>query len=427
LSFSFSQFPQLFWMLAALIFLVGFIAGSYPALILSGFRPVDVLKSKIKLGGSNYFTKSLVTFQFVLSIGLIISTLIIFGQLHYLRTKNLGLTKENVLVINAGGLDTKKIYPLFRQLLQSHRQIIGIAGSQMGLGEGEGQMGEGYKYGDKEFSSIEYPVDQYYLKLMGMHLIAGRNFNLSIASDSISSVIINETLAKNILGMTPENAIGKQFKSRDNQVKTVIGVIKDFNFEALNRAVRAQLFVMPGDFSPTKIFVRFQPGDPADAIALLQSAWKSFVPDYPFKYSFLDEDLDRFYKSEEKWSSIVGWAGGISIFLACLGLFGLAALAAVNRTKEIGIRKVLGASVPIIVRLLSKDFLILVIIALLIASPIAWYFMNKWLLDYAYRINISWWVFAITGAVTVLIAFITISFQAVKVAVANPVNSLRSE
>ncbi len=178
---------------------------------------------------------------------------------------------------------------------------------------------------------------------------------------------------------------------------------------------------------PVKYFVRFHPGDPTDAIALLQSAWKSVVPGYPFKYSFLDEDLDRFYKSEEKWSSIVGWAGGISIFLACLGLFGLAALAAVNRTKEIGIRKVLGASVTVIVRLLSKDFIVLVVIALLVASPIAWYFMNKWLLDYAYRINISWWVFVITGAVTVLIALITISFQAIKVAVANPVNSLRSE
>ncbi len=163
LSFSFSQFPQLIWILAALIFLVGIVAGSYPALVLSGFRPVDVLKSKIKLGGSNYFTKSLVTFQFVLSIGLIISTLIIFAQLHFLRTKNIGLTKENVLVINAGGLDTKKIYPLFRQLLQSHRQIIGVAGSQMGLGEGQGQMGEPYKYGDKEFGSIEYPVDQIFI------------------------------------------------------------------------------------------------------------------------------------------------------------------------------------------------------------------------------------------------------------------------
>jgi putative ABC transport system permease protein len=184
---------------------------------------------------------------------------------------------------------------------------------------------------------------------------------------------------------------------------------------------------MPSDYTPRKFFVRIQAGDPSEALSKLQSAWKSIVPDFPFEYSFLDEDLNRFYKSEEKWSDIVGWAGGISIFLACLGLFGLAALAAVNRTKEIGIRKVLGASVSVIVRLLSKDFLKLVIIALIIASPIAWYFMDKWLQDYAYRIDIGWWVFAVTGIVAVLIAFATIGFQAIKAAVANPVESLRTE
>lgn len=427
LSFSFSQFPQLIWMLAGLIFLVGLFAGSYPALVLSGFKPVEVLKRKIKLGGSNFFTKSLVTFQFALSIALIISTLIIFRQLHFLRSKNLGLTKENVVVINAGGIDTKRIYPLFRESLQSQKQIIGVAGSEIGLGEGQGQMGGGYTFGDKEFGAIEYPIDQFYLKLMGMRLIAGRNFDLSIASDTTNAVIINETLAKTALGMTAEKAIGEQFKGRGNNFKTVIGVIKDFNFEALNRAVRAQLFTMPGNFAPAKFFVRIRPGDPAATLSLLQSKWKNIISDLPFKYSFLDEDLDRFYKSEEKWSGIVGWAGGISIFLACLGLFGLAALAAVNRTKEIGIRKVLGASISTIVRLLSKDFLKLVLIALLIASPVALYFMHKWLQDYAYRIDIGWWVFAITGIIAVLIAFITISLQALKAATANPVKSLRSE
>ncbi len=427
LSFSFAQYPQLIWILAGLILLVGILAGSYPALILSGFRPVEVLKSKIKLGGSNYFTKSLVTFQFILSIGLIISTLIIFSQLHFLRNRNLGLTKENVIVINAAGTDSKKILPLFRQSLQSEKQIIGVAGSAIGLGEGQGQMGGGYSFGDKQFGSIEYPIDQNYLSVMGIRLVAGRNFDNSIASDTTESVIINETLASTILGMTPDKAIGQQFKARGDKFKTVIGVTRDFNFESLTHTVRPQLFNMDANFAPDKYFVRIRSGDPAASLALLESKWKKIVADLPFKYSFLDEDLDRFYKSEEKWSTIVGWAGGISIFLACLGLFGLAALAAVNREKEIGIRKVLGASVPVIVRLLSGDFLKLVVIAMVIASPVAWYFMHNWLQDYAYRINIGWWAFVVTGVVAVTIAFITISFQAVKAAIANPVNSLRSE
>jgi putative ABC transport system permease protein len=427
LNFSYSQFPQLIWIMAGLIVLVGVLAGSYPALVLSGFRPVEVLKSRIKLGGSNFFTKSLVTFQFVLSIALIMSTVIIFMQLHFLRSKYLGLAKENVIVIDAAGVDTKKEYPLFRQFLQSTGPIIDVAASEIGLGEGQGQMGGSYTFGDKSFGVIEYPVDDNYLKLMGIRLIAGRNFDLSRPTDTVNSVIINETLAEIELGTTADKAIGQQLKRRDNTTWTIIGVIKDFNFESLTRAVRAQLFTMPGNFTPSKFFVRIRPGDPGTALSHLQSAWKKIAPDFPFQYSFLDEDLDRFYKSEERWSGIVGWAGGISIFLACLGLFGLVALAAINRTKEIGVRKVLGASVSSIVHLLSRDFLRLVLIALLIASPVAWYFMDKWLRDYPYRIDIGWWVFAITGIMAILIAFMTICFQAVKAATANPVRSLRAE
>ena len=178
---------------------------------------------------------------------------------------------------------------------------------------------------------------------------------------------------------------------------------------------------------PHKFFVRIQPASVSKTLAILQAEWKNVVSDYPFQYSFLDEDLDRFYKSETRWSNIIGWASGISIFLACLGLFGLAALAAVNRTKEIGIRKVLGASLATIVRLLSKDFFRLVIIALLIASPLAWYFMNKWLQNYAYQVHIGWWVFVATGAATIVIAVGVISFQTIKAAIANPIKSLRTE
>jgi putative ABC transport system permease protein len=291
-------------------------------------------------------------------------------------------------------------------------------------------MNDRYVYKDKEFFPIKYPVDASYINVIGMQIIAGRNFSREISSDSTQSVIINEALARTELGLTPEKAIGKILGNGwegPGKPQVIIGVVRDFNFEPLTRNVRSQLFTMPGDLDPVDFFVRIKAGDPSSAIKALQGAWKTSSVDLPFKYSFLDEDLDRFYKSEEKWSSIVGWAGTISIFLACLGLFGLAALAAVNRTKEIGIRKVLGASIQTIIRLLSKDFLRLVIIALVIASPLAWYFMHKWLQNYAYRINIGWFTFAITGVIALLIAFITISFQAIKAATANPVSSLRSE
>jgi putative ABC transport system permease protein len=191
--------------------------------------------------------------------------------------------------------------------------------------------------------------------------------------------------------------------------------------------VRPQLYYQPSSFLPARFFVRLQPGDPARRLAAIQTIWKKLATDEPFEYSFIDEKFNAFYKAEQRWSAIIGWAGGISIFLACLGLFGLAALTALNRTKEIGIRKVLGASVTHVAGLLSKDFVKLIIIAMLIASPVAGYFMNNWLQSYVYRIDLNWWVFALAGLFTLFIAITTISFQAVKAALANPVNALRNE
>ncbi len=431
LSFALGRFPEMPWLMASLIIMVGILAGSYPALVLSGFNPLEVLKSKVKVGGSNIFIKSLVSFQFVLSIGLIISTIIILQQLSYLRSKNIGFNKENIVAIDVAGTDAKKVFPLFARALQSNPSVIGQTASQIGLGEGAGQMGGGYEFNGEKKGVIEYPVDADFLPVMGMRIIAGRNFDARISSDTSDAVIVNEALVQQ-LGITSHDAIGKQLKQATRgqgsvSPKNIIGVIKDFNFEPLHRSVRSQLFLMPAVIEPGKFFVRIKPGNLSGTITSLQATWKSIVPDLPFKYSFLDEDFNRFYKSEQKWGSIISWAGTVSIFLACLGLFGLAALAAVNRRKEVGIRKILGASVSSIVGLLSKDFLKLVAIALLIASPIAWYFMNKWLQDFVYRIDISYRVFAIAGVLTLSIALVTVSFQAVKASLSNPVKSLRTE
>ena len=427
LQFSFSLYPEMSWMLTGLTLLVGLLAGSYPALILSSFRPIEVLKSKIRVSGSNIFTKSLVTVQFVLSIGLIICTMVILQQTKFMSGKNPGFNKENIVVVDASDTKTKEIYPLFKQALVSRTDIAGIASAELSLGEGTGWSRSGFEYNGTHKDVFEYFIDPEYIPLMGMKIIAGRNFDPKITDDTVTSVIVNEAMVKD-MGWTMENAVGQQIKGyMETKTPVVIGVVKNFNYRPFKEEVKPQMFHQFADYAPYKFFVRVKAGNPAPALAAMQKAWKTVVADLPFKYNFLDESLDNFYKSERKWSNIIGWAGGISVFLACLGLFGLAALAAINRTKEIGIRKVLGASLPGIVKLLSKDFLKLVVLALIIAAPLAWYFMNKWLQDFAYRISIGWWVFIAAGSLAIIVAFVTIGFQAIKAGVANPVKSLRTE
>ena len=430
LHFSLIQFPQLSWILLATIAIVSFLSGIYPALVLSGFKPVEALKTKIKLGGANFFTKSLVTVQFALSAALIISTVIILQQLHFLHSKNPGFNKENVVVVDAEGVnDTRSLYALFKQRLTSNREIIGTASAELGLGGDEGWSQTGFNYNGQNKIVYEYFIDPDYLRVLGLQLREGRNFEPGAPKDTVTSVIINETMMHN-LGLTMQNVLGQRLRGyyddvNDIRTPVVIGVVKDFNYLGLNAKIDPQMFHQFSSYRPFKFFVRIQPGEPSKAIAAIQTAWKTVAPDYPLKYAFLDENLDRFYKSEARWSSIVGWAGGISIFLACLGLLGLSTLAVINRTKEISIRKVLGAPVVSIVNLLAKDFLRLVAVAFVIATPLAWYFMNRWLQDYANRIAITWWVFAATGAVMLTIALVTISFQAIRAAFASPTASLR--
>lgn len=429
LSFSLEQYPEVVPLFGTTVLVVGLLSGFYPALILSGFRPVEALKNKVRIGGSNFFTKSLVTLQFILSVALIIGTIVILQQLSYMREKDLGFRKENIVMIAAGEADTRKVYPLFREALMSNTNILGISSSVMGLGAGEGQMGRAYRIQGELMGVIEYPVDPYFFNTMGMSLIEGRNFDATITSDTISSVIVNESLAHALAGENLSQVLGMELKVERSTrpPRTIIGVAKDFNFEDLTRTVRPQLFLQSKEYKPTRFFVRIKPGDPQPALDLLKTTWRRVAPQLPFTYSFVDEKFDAFYRAEERWSTIVGWAGNICVFLACLGLFGLASLSVANRTKEIGIRKVLGASVISVVRLLCHDFVQLVLIAIVIAGPLAWYVMNMWLQHFAYKVNLKWWVFALTGFLALMIAIFTVSSQAIRAALMNPVKSLKSE
>jgi putative ABC transport system permease protein len=427
LSLSFGQFPELIWLLAALAVVVGLLAGSYPARVLSGFRPLEVLKQKIKVGGSNLFTRSLVTVQFVLSIGLITATIIILQQLKFMKDKNPGFNKENIIVVNASDVDGSKIYPLFRQQVASNPMVAGISSGEMSFGAGEGWSRSGFDYKGKMKEVYEYYIDPDFIGLMKMELLKGRNFDPAIQADTVNSVIVNESMVKDF-GWSLDSAVGQELKGySETKTPVVIGVVKDFHFRPLSEKVEPQLFHQYNGYKPYKYFVKLKPGNPSGALASLQKAWSSLVPELPFTYSFLDENLDNFYKSESRWGRIIGWAGGISIFLACLGLFGLAALAVANRNKEIGIRKVLGASLASITKLLASDFILLILIAFAIATPLAWYFMHKWLENFALRINIPVWAFLASTGLALSIAFLTIASQALKAGIANPVKSLRSE
>jgi putative ABC transport system permease protein len=427
LVFSLNQYPELGWLTLGLIGLTGILAGAYPAFVISSFKPVEVLKNKVRLGGSNFFTKSLVVLQFTVSAGLIISTVLILQQLHYMQSRNPGFNKDNLVVVDAEGTDTKRIYPLFRQELLGHPGILGSASADMSLGEGRGWSLSSFQYNGKDKEVYEYFVDPDYLKLMGMQLLAGRNFDPGIRSDTINSVIVNEAMVHE-MGWTMATALGQPLKGYDEKLTpVVIGVVKNFNFLSYAELVQPQMFQQFSTYVPYMFFVRIGPGDPTGSLKFLQSSWDKVAKGYPFKYSFLNEDLDRFYNSESRWSNIIGWAGGISIFLACLGLLGLAALTVVNRTKEIGIRKVMGASLSGILGLLSKDFLKWVGIAFLLATPLAWYLMDHWLRNYPYRIHMEWWVFALTGLSMMGITLITVSFHSIKSGLTNPIKNLREE
>lgn len=421
-----------------IILIIGLIAGIYPAIILSGFRPVEILKGKLKLGNkSGFLRKSLITGQFITSIAMIIGTIVIGGQLNYLRNKDLGYQKEQVVIVptNKPRVKGLELAELYRNELMKQPQVAGAAVSLMSFSETP-WINIGYTDDKNIYRSFQFnAIDPYFLKTMGIKMAAGRDFSADNPADYTSSMIVNEALVKQF-GW--KDAVGKKLPGRIEQ--QIIGVVKDFNYQSLHTRIEPlAMVVKPDSFfrrindisfnapPQPRISVRLRAGNLAANLNTLKQVWKQVAPDQEFEYRFLDETIAAQYRQEQRTATIVKIASVLSIFIACMGLFGLATLTVVRRTREIGIRKVLGASVGSVVRLLSKEFLVLVFIASIIAFPLGWWAMNKWLQDFAYRIHIAWWVFPVAGIAALIIALLTVSFQAIKAALANPVKSLRTE
>jgi len=420
---------------------IGMLAGIYPALVLSGFQPIRVLKN-MKLagsGGTSWLRHALVVIQFALSVLLIVSTIIVYRQTKYLNTKDLGFDKEQIVYFQVrDSLESNpKTLETFKSELRTSPNIVSVT-SGYGL-PGDQFAGDGVKLstkeGEKERACNLFIGDHDYIKTLGLRLIAGRDFSRDMSTDEREAFIINETAVKEWGFGTPEKAIGQRIYWNEwaptdttQPVKKgkVIGVVHDYHYKNLHEKVSASVIQLYPQVV-YKVAVKAKTADMRSTIDFINRKWSQFVPAYPLDYKFMDETYGIMYKSEEKLSDLLWIFTIMAIFIGCMGLFALAAFSAEQRTKEIGIRKVLGANVFNIIGLLSKNFLAMVLIASVIAIPIAWWAMNSWLNDFPYRVNLSLWIFGLAIVAALLIAFITVSFQSVKAATANPVKSLRTE
>lgn len=410
--------------------LVTALSGGYPAWVMARYRTVEVLKGKLKAGRPGILRNSLIVTQFAIACALIASTFVVLNQLKFLREKPLGFNEDQVISLPVGSdVDGNVALGLLRNRLASNPHVVSLTGSAINLGTGldggSSRSMMGFVHKGREVTTDWVRVDYDYLQTLGIKLLAGRDFSREYPTDSLKSVLVSEGMARK-LGEKP--LLGSFFQPDSGGTKyQIVGLIPDYHLYALrNKVEPITLYLSPRD--PVRyIFVRVTPQGMLTAMDALKREWKVITPKSEFKASFLNENTDRWYRDEEKMAQIFSIAAGIAVVLSCMGLFAIALLTIEQRTKEIGVRKVLGASVTGIVALLSKDFLKLVFLGILIASPLAWWAMDKWLQNFAYQIPMPWWVFVLAGALAVAIAVLTVSFQSIRAALMNPVKSLRTE
>ncbi|TAF31758.1 MAG: ABC transporter permease [Cytophagales bacterium] len=428
LSFSYFKNPIVITALLLAFLVITLVAGGYPAWLVARFNTVEVLKGKVKSSSrSGGVRNALIVVQFSIASLLIIGTLVVWNQIQFMRAKPLGFNEAQVVSIPVNGeVAGERMLEMMRNKLANQPAILSLTGADNNLGRGKD--GSGYKsvfgflMNGKNYSTNGLNVDYDYVKTLDMKLLQGRDFSKAYPSDKQNGCIINETMAKQ-LGF--KNPIGQQIPLDSN--KTIVGVVADYHFESLKNKIESMTFFLQNDFGIHYIFVKVAPTNTVETMALLEKTVKEISPKSQFLGSFLDENTNNLYRREERIAKIFMSAATLAILLSCLGLFAISLMMMQQRTKEIGIRKVLGATVGSVVLLLSKDFLKLVFVALVIASPVAWYLMDKWLADFAYRTEISWLVFAAAGALAVCIALLTVGFQAIKAALMNPVQSLKTE
>lgn len=413
--------------LLGVIIVVGFIAGSYPAFFLSAFSPIQALKGKLQLGrGGSSFRQALVVVQFSISVFLIIGTIIIYKQMHFVKNKQLGYSQEQTVLVPIDNEDIYNNMNTFKTSMQNENNVQSVSimsGAPGGYFDIHKFDVEGHP---DRFSARTEFSDFEFVKTLDLKIIAGRNFSSQFPTDSTDAVLINKTAATK-LGWTPDQALGKWIQNtvRDSSKRRVVGVVNDFNFLSLKDNMDA-LVISPA-MDRRIILIKMKPGNLQSGIATIKNAYNKSAPSYPFEFSFLDQQFDQLYQKDLRQQTILSVFACLAIFVACLGLFGLASFTATKRFKEIGVRKVLGSSVQDIVLLLSKDLLKPVLIATCIALPVGYFVMTKWLQNFAYQTSLSWWIFALAAFATFIIAFITVSIKAIQAAVVNPVKALRSE